>query len=462
MAYQSFAPGAGASDSEAKLVAVKLPDLAGKTVLDLGCNEGFFCFAALERGAAYVTGIDRNPAHIASAKERAKYLSVDDRARFINADWKDAPDETFDVVFLFSALHYAPDQPAFIAKIASLLKPGGLFVLEAGIANSGEAWSSITRGRNPIKGTVQYPNRAQMLKMLRLHFAPRLIGTSVMQKGDPVQRYVLHCQKIMRTIICIAGRAATGKSTLAQFLNAKQVPVLATDHFLVTLAKGTGALPDAVREHFRAGALAMTYKAIVTAGLSEQVSNALIDSIDANYQDDRLVAVEGSLLRHPAFLDAFRNGCEKRAIVVWVTNRIGTNSAPANRVPVETMQEDHEVSSEAGAAEIKEDELWLYDTGSGRSSVDDSHMGAEKNTVPATANHEASDEGRGRAKSDRASSQRESSIDQEDSKLAARRNARDRLAYVRIRLQEIAEERERLIAERNRLLGERKEGREGE
>lgn len=42
-----------------KLAAVPLPDLRGKSVLDVGCDHGAWCALALERGATRVVGIDR-------------------------------------------------------------------------------------------------------------------------------------------------------------------------------------------------------------------------------------------------------------------------------------------------------------------------------------------------------------------------------------------------------------------
>jgi SAM-dependent methyltransferase len=35
-----------------------LPDLSGKSVIEIGCNAGFFCFEFAERGARQVTGVD--------------------------------------------------------------------------------------------------------------------------------------------------------------------------------------------------------------------------------------------------------------------------------------------------------------------------------------------------------------------------------------------------------------------
>ena len=43
MAYHDFPWQKGASDSFAKLLALSLPALQGKSVLDVGCNEGYFC-----------------------------------------------------------------------------------------------------------------------------------------------------------------------------------------------------------------------------------------------------------------------------------------------------------------------------------------------------------------------------------------------------------------------------------
>jgi SAM-dependent methyltransferase len=324
MTYQSFDPGSGSSDSHGKLAALLLPDLTGKTVLDLGCNQGFFCFAAVERGASFVTGIDRNPAHIAAATDRALLLNVTDRVQFLNMSWDESLAQTFDVVFLFSALHYAQDQPAFLSKIATLLNPGGLFVLEAGITDTDEAWTSVKRGRDPdpAKGRVQYPNKVQMLAMLRRDFAPRLIGPSVMQKGDPVPRFVLHCRKIMQIVICIAGRAEIGKSTLARFVASKGLPIVSLDGFYIDLVTADLPISTLAREIYKPRQLGQTYKALVSGGHSHEFAAALASAIQERFEAERVVAIEGTLFAHHPFLEAFQDECRKRAIVVWVANRV--------------------------------------------------------------------------------------------------------------------------------------------
>ena len=66
--YQTFDDAKGGSKSTEKLQALRLPLLRNRhsearplknlSVLDIGCNEGFFCGEALRQGARRVVGID--------------------------------------------------------------------------------------------------------------------------------------------------------------------------------------------------------------------------------------------------------------------------------------------------------------------------------------------------------------------------------------------------------------------
>ena len=59
-----------------------MPDLAGKTVLEIGCNNGFFSFAFQELGAKHVTGIDVAEQYV----ERARWMA--DYRRVTNIDFR--------------------------------------------------------------------------------------------------------------------------------------------------------------------------------------------------------------------------------------------------------------------------------------------------------------------------------------------------------------------------------------
>jgi 2-polyprenyl-3-methyl-5-hydroxy-6-metoxy-1,4-benzoquinol methylase len=45
-----------------------LPDLSGKSVMEIGSNNGFFCFAFAERGARTVTGVDLLDQYVSAAR----------------------------------------------------------------------------------------------------------------------------------------------------------------------------------------------------------------------------------------------------------------------------------------------------------------------------------------------------------------------------------------------------------
>src|SRR6185436_11277205 len=59
-----------AEEWQQQLQALRLPDLHGKTVLDIGAYDGFFSFAAERLGAARVTALD----HYVWFTDMAAYL----------------------------------------------------------------------------------------------------------------------------------------------------------------------------------------------------------------------------------------------------------------------------------------------------------------------------------------------------------------------------------------------------
>lgn len=82
--------------------------LAGKRVLDLGCNAGFWALQALAAGAEFVAGVDGRQMHIDQAKlvMEAKRIAAD-RYRFEQGNvfaWE--PSEPFDVVLCLGLLYH--------------------------------------------------------------------------------------------------------------------------------------------------------------------------------------------------------------------------------------------------------------------------------------------------------------------------------------------------------------------
>jgi SAM-dependent methyltransferase len=103
-----------------------LPWCEGKDVLDVACGVGYGSVVLAER-ARRVVGIDRDEAAIAYAHSRYGGENVEFRVG--DALALDEPAGTYDVVCSFETIEHVPDQERFLAGIARVLRPDGVFVV---------------------------------------------------------------------------------------------------------------------------------------------------------------------------------------------------------------------------------------------------------------------------------------------------------------------------------------------
>jgi tRNA (mo5U34)-methyltransferase len=82
------------------------PDLSGKSVLDLGCNGGFFSLQMKRRGAARVVAVDLDPRYLAQARLAAEVTGVELELRELSVYDVAALRERFDVVLLMGVLYH--------------------------------------------------------------------------------------------------------------------------------------------------------------------------------------------------------------------------------------------------------------------------------------------------------------------------------------------------------------------
>jgi tRNA (mo5U34)-methyltransferase len=80
--------------------------LAGKTVLDVGCNAGFYSIEMKRRGAERVVGIDSDPRYLAQARLAAEVSGVDIELRRLSVYEVDRLGESFDVVLFLGVLYH--------------------------------------------------------------------------------------------------------------------------------------------------------------------------------------------------------------------------------------------------------------------------------------------------------------------------------------------------------------------
>jgi tRNA (mo5U34)-methyltransferase len=81
-------------------------DLTGKSVLDLGCNGGFYSMEMKRRGAERVLGIDFDDAYLDQARFVAEVTGLDIEFRKLSVYDVGALHENFDVVLFMGVLYH--------------------------------------------------------------------------------------------------------------------------------------------------------------------------------------------------------------------------------------------------------------------------------------------------------------------------------------------------------------------
>jgi tRNA (mo5U34)-methyltransferase len=126
----------GQKDTATELVHMRLPDLTGRSVLDIGTYDGFYAFEAERRGAARVLATDswtwnwpgsdarRNfdLAHeVLGSRVVSQVIAVEDLS-------PEAVGGPFDVVLFLGVLYHAPDPLGYLRRLRSVT--GGTAVIE--------------------------------------------------------------------------------------------------------------------------------------------------------------------------------------------------------------------------------------------------------------------------------------------------------------------------------------------
>ena len=144
-------------------------DLQGLEVLDIGAMEGMFSVLAARAGAT-VTSYDRIDLsdRIALVKE-AYGVAFDYHAGAPFHDFARSIGRTFDVIIFSGVLYHTIDPTVFLYLVRTLLKPGGLMLLESAAAVSDDAALYFNEEGRFFKFTNYYqPSTAWLDYLLRL------------------------------------------------------------------------------------------------------------------------------------------------------------------------------------------------------------------------------------------------------------------------------------------------------
>ena len=166
-------------------------------LIDVGCGAGWMCERLLRFGR--VTGTDWADEVVERARQRLPEVN------FIVGDFfaLSIPSGRFDVAVSLEVLSHVADQPAFIARIADLLRPGGLLMLATQNRPVLERWTAIG---GPTPGQLRRWVDAPKLRSLLGASFDIIELTSIHPVGDQGLLRLVNSRKINRALALVCGQ----------------------------------------------------------------------------------------------------------------------------------------------------------------------------------------------------------------------------------------------------------------
>jgi tRNA (mo5U34)-methyltransferase len=129
-------------------------DLTGKSVLDIGCNAGFFSIEAKRRNAARVLGIDAQRHEIMQAQFVKRVLGLDIEYQQMNIyDVSPATVGTFDVTLALGLLYHCKHLLLAIETLFAVTNE--LLIVDSSVLPQDDAANSVSFGWGSLQEKVQ-------------------------------------------------------------------------------------------------------------------------------------------------------------------------------------------------------------------------------------------------------------------------------------------------------------------
>ena len=136
------------SDWKWDRVRPHLQPLEGRTILDVGCGNGYHCWRMAGEGAKLAIGIDPSPLFICQFFAMKNFIR-DPHAWVLPLGIEDVPETpgAFDTVFSMGVLYHRKDPLEHIGQLKSFLRPGGELVIETLVVDGPEGHVLVPDGR---------------------------------------------------------------------------------------------------------------------------------------------------------------------------------------------------------------------------------------------------------------------------------------------------------------------------
>lgn len=145
------------SDWKWNRVLPHLAPLAGRTILDVGCGNGYHGWRMLGEGAERVIGIDPSPRFVVQfymIKHFLPQAPIDVLPVGIEAVPKNL--QAFDTTFSMGVLYHRRSPMDHLKELKDTLKPGGQLVLETLVVDGDKGYSLVPEGRYAMMNNVWF------------------------------------------------------------------------------------------------------------------------------------------------------------------------------------------------------------------------------------------------------------------------------------------------------------------
>lgn len=142
--------------------------LHGRTVLDVGCGNGYHCLRMIGEGAARVVGIDPSPRFVVQFYMVKKYLkAIPADVLPVGIEALPANLQAFDTTFSMGVLYHRRSPMDHLRELKDTLKPGGELVLETLVIDGGLGTTLVPEGRYAMMNNVWFiPTSATLASWL--------------------------------------------------------------------------------------------------------------------------------------------------------------------------------------------------------------------------------------------------------------------------------------------------------
>lgn len=212
-------PGTKATEDQLRILYTRydlgLTYCTGRDVLEVACGAGVG-LGLLAKHARRVLAGDIDPRNCQTARQNTAANQKITVQRF-DAGSLPFPDASFDLVVLFEALYYLPDEHAFFREARRVLRPGGTLVL-----------SSVNRewtGFNPSPFSTRYYSAKELFDLLSEDgYNVRLLA-GFSERTDGILHRLVHAVRLIAIRLRLIPKTMKGKQWLKRLFYGRLTPI---------------------------------------------------------------------------------------------------------------------------------------------------------------------------------------------------------------------------------------------